>query len=198
MKILSFMGSPRIKGNTDILLDYMLEAAQSEGAIIKNVKLITLKYRGCIECGDCDSTGICSLKDDFTPLYDEIVSADAIVIASPIFFYNITSLTQMAIERAQALWVAKYRLKKQLVTSDNKLGIFVGIGASKGKRLFDGARLVVKYFFDAIGVKTNVNFLVKGVEKKSEVLLHKHLLEEVIDFGKKICHRSIQDRLIII
>ncbi len=197
MKILSLMGSPRINGNTDILLNYILKGAKSKGATVKNIKLITLKYKGCIECGECEKNGICSLKDDFSPLYNEILSSDAIIIASPIFFYNISSLTQMAVERGQALWVAKYRLNKN-ITDKSKIGIFVAIGATRGQRLFDGVNLVIRYFFDAIGVKQVSSFLVKGIEKKGEVLQHKNLLDDAIEYGREIVEFKIKDRLFIV
>ncbi len=197
MKILSLMGSPRINGNTDILLNYILKGAKSKGATVKNIKLITLKYKGCIECGECEKNGICSLKDDFSPLYNEILSSDAIIIASPIFFYNISSLTQMAVERGQALWVAKYKLNKN-ITDKSKIGIFVAIGATRGQRLFDGVNLVIRYFFDAIGVKQVSSFLVKGIEKKGEVLQHKNLLDDAIEYGREIVEFKIKDRLFIV
>jgi len=197
MNILSFMGSPRLKGNTDILLDHILKGAELNGANVKKVSLITLKYRGCIECGECEKDGICSLKDDFRPFYHDIVSSDAIIIASPIFFYNITSLTQMVIERAQALWIARYRLNK-VITNQSRIGIFVAVGATKGQRLFDGPNLVVRYFFDAIGVKKVSSFLVKGIEKKGEILKQKELLDDAIKFGKEIVKSNIKDRLIVI
>jgi len=198
MNILSFMGSPRLKGNTDILLNHILKGAKLKGANIKKVKLVTLKYRGCIECGECEKDGICSLKDDFRPFYHDIVSSDAIIIASPIFFYNITSLTQMVIERAQALWIARYRLNKAIITNKSKIGVFVAVGATKGQRLFDGPNLVVRYFFDAIGVKKVSSFLVKGIEKKGEILKQKELLDDAIKFGEEIFESNLKDRLIVL
>jgi len=200
MNILSFMGSPRLNGNTDILLDHILKGAKLKGANVKKIKLITLKYRGCIECGECENNGICSLKDDFSPFYKDIISSDVIIIASPIFFYNITSLTQMVIERAQALWIAKYRLTKAInnQSKQSKIGIFVSVGATKGQRLFEGANLVVRYFFDAIGVKKVSSFLVKGVEKKGNILKQKELLDDAIKFGEEIFESNLRDRLIVL
>jgi len=59
MKVLGIYGSPRKGGNTDQLLDKVLEGAQSSGAEVKKVYTRDLNLCGCIECGGCDKTGEC-------------------------------------------------------------------------------------------------------------------------------------------
>ncbi len=185
-KLLAFMGSPRKGGNTDTFLDAVIEAAKGHGADIQKVNLYKINFEPCIECGACDKDGKCPLKDDLSPLYSSIAIADCIIAASPIFFYNITAKTQALVERMQAFWVKKYVLKQAEVNKKKKDGIFIGIGATRGKSLFDGPILTMKYFFDAISCENKRAFLYRGIEKRAEVKGHKDIMEEAETIGKRL------------
>ncbi|MFW6103085.1 MAG: flavodoxin family protein, partial [Chloroflexota bacterium] len=102
MYVLGLMGSPRRDGNTEILLDAALSAAEAEGAHTRKVVVSTLDMRPCLELYHCAVDGTCSLRDDMTPLYDELIAADRIVLASPIFFYGLTSQAKAVVDRCQA------------------------------------------------------------------------------------------------
>ena len=151
MKVLGIMGSPRRQSNTDILLDKALEGAKEAGAEIEKVPVSKLKISPCLEIYACLKDGNCAIKDDMELLYKKLIEADHIVFASPIFFYGITSQAKAIIDRCQALWVRKHVLK---VGGDDRVrrGLFISVGATRGERLFDGAVLTVKYFFDAVDV----------------------------------------------
>jgi hypothetical protein len=64
VKVLGIYGSPRKGGNTDLLLDRILEGAQAAGAEVESIYARKLKISGCIECGSCDDTGECAVHDD--------------------------------------------------------------------------------------------------------------------------------------
>ncbi len=184
MNILAFMGSPRFRGNVDTLLDAFIEGAKNENPDVNvtKINLAAKKITPCIECGECEKTGNCVLRDDMTGIYDLIDAADIIVLASPIFFYNITAWTQALVERSQALWVRKYVLKK-IDAEKKKKGIFLSIGATKGKKLFDGVILVVKYFFDAINADFTGALLFRGVEKKGDINNAPQFLDDARKLG---------------
>ena len=79
MKVLGIYGSPRKGGNTDQLLDKALEGARSTGAEIATVYARKLEMSGCIECGGCDKTGKCVVKDDMQTVYPILEEADVII-----------------------------------------------------------------------------------------------------------------------
>ena len=184
-KILAFMGSPRFGGNTHILLEEVMASARSHGAETEEINLYGIDITPCIECGGCDETGECILNDDLKAIYPRMEEADAIVVASPIFFYNISSRTQALVERSQALWVRKYVLKRPPLRSGRR-GVFISLGATKGKRLFDGVLMVMKYFFDAIGTDFSRAFLYRGIEKKGAVKEREDCLNEARELGKRL------------
>ncbi len=184
MKIVAFMGSPRFGGNTELLLDALLKGASAAGAHVDKHRLYAMKFSPCIECSGCDETGICILKDDFTPIYREIAQAQWVVMASPIFFYNISSRAQAVVERSQACWVKKYVLKEDL--GGPRHGLFLSVGATKGKLLFEGVKRVMRYFFDAVGADFAGSLLLRGIEKKGAIAEHPTALATAEELGRRI------------
>ncbi len=186
MKILAFQGSPRLGGNTDLLLSAFLEGAGEAGAEVEKIHLYRLNFKPCLECGECDTTGECVIPDDFQKIYPKIDAADVIVVASPIFFYNVTSYTQAMVERAQARWVKKYVLKKSPASGHDKRGIFLSLGATKGKKLFEGVQRVVRYFFDAVYARYEGGLFYRGIEKKGAIKEHPSALKEAYALGLSV------------
>ena len=89
-KIIGFNGSYRKGWNTDLLVQKVLEGAKSHGAETKLIQVSDLKhFKPCISCFSCkkskESEGKCVINDDFTPILQEIKSADALVFGSPVY-----------------------------------------------------------------------------------------------------------------
>ena len=185
MKVLGIMGSPRIKGNTDLLLDQALSGAQSQGAEIEKIKVDKLTITPCKEYYGCERDGNCVIRDDMDSIYAKLLEADVVIVASPMFFYGITGQLKAFIDRCQALWIRKHVLKQKLTSSERK-GVFIGVGATQGKQLFDGSILIMKYFFDAIGATYTDELLVRGVDKKGEIKQHPTALTDAYELGKRV------------
>ncbi|MBA7473207.1 hypothetical protein ES707_08542 [subsurface metagenome] len=179
------MGSPRIKGNTDLLLDEALRGAQSQGVEIGKIVVDKLRISPCREYYGCLKDGNCVIKDDMDDIYPLLLDVDRVIVASPIFFYGLTSQIKALIDRCQALWARKYILKQELPDAKRK-GAFIAVGATQGKQLFDGSRLTVKYFFQAIGVSYADELLVRGVDKRGEIKEHPTALAEAFELGRKL------------
>ncbi|MFH1076951.1 MAG: flavodoxin family protein [Pseudomonadota bacterium] len=185
-ELLAILGSPRRGGNTEILLDALIKGAELEGAKIDKVILSELCIKPCIECGGCAIAGECVLEDDMQKIYSKLLSANAVIIASPIFFYSITATAKAFVDRGQALWSRKYILNRAPFTLQERRGYFLSVGATKGKRLFEGAALTMKYFFDAIDAVYSGELLFSGIEKKGEIINHPSAMNEAREFGRKI------------
>ena len=188
--ILVLNGSPRKNGNTDILTDTLLESALKHGAEAEKIRLTSIKIKPCLECGGCDETGECIIEDDMQELYEKIAAADALVVASPVFFYNITSTTQAMVERSQACWVRKYLLKQGPWGGKRRKGIFVSLGATKGKMLFDGILRVIRYFYDAVDADFHGALLYRGIEAKGAVKQNVQALDQMNELGRLLASDS--------
>ena len=193
MKVLALLGSPRKKGNSETLMHSVLQGVRKAGGKVETVRLFDLNIHPCIGCGGCDNTGRCVVEDDMQLLYDKVVAADRIILASPIYFYNITAQAKAFVDRTQALWSRKYRVREGGWWLDNpdRLGYFVSVCATRGEKVFDGAILTVKYAFDAMGVKYAGEFLVRGVDHRGEMAKLTDTLEEAEEFGRGIAEGII-------
>ena len=186
MKVLGIMGSPRRQSNTEILLDKALEGAREARAKVEKVLASKLKISPCLEIYACRKDGNCAIKDDMQSLYEKLLEADHIIFASPMFFYGITSQAKAVIDRCQALWVRRHVLGMGKEDNRVRRGVFISVGATQGKKLFDGAVLTVKYFFDAIGVEYSGDLLVSGIDNKGQIKEHPAALEDAFRLGQEL------------
>ena len=99
MKILGIIGSYRKKGNTDTAVQTVLEQTKQFGAEVEIIYLKDYQIKDCIGCEGCKDTLKCVINDDMQKLYPKIIEADAIVIGSPTYFYNVTGVIKNFIDR---------------------------------------------------------------------------------------------------
>jgi multimeric flavodoxin WrbA len=186
MNALVFLGSPRKKGNSEILTLALLEGVRQAGGSPEIIRLCDLKISPCISCGGCDKTGKCVVEDDMTPLYEKIISTDKIIVSSPIFFYGVTAQTKAFVDRTQALWNRKRLLQEKNEWLDNpeRRGFFISVAATKGARIFEGAVLTMKYAYDAMGMEYGGDFLVTGPDKRGDMARYEKKLAEAREVGK--------------
>jgi multimeric flavodoxin WrbA len=188
MKALGIFGSPRRGGNTDLLLEEALRGAQEKGANVERLYLSDYAITPCKECHGCDHAGNCVVLDDMQKIYPKLLEADVIIFASPIFFYGVTAWAKALIDRSQALWSRKYLLKDPSLGKEGRKrkGFFISVGATKGQRVFDGAILTVKYFFDVLNAEYVGELLFRGVEAKGDILKHHEALQQAYEMGRKL------------
>ena len=188
MYVLGINGSPRIGGNTDILLDKVLEGAGQKGAKTEKITLNTLKFFPCQECEDMPDDGTCKIKDDFQAIYRKIKEADAIILASPIFFGSLSAQTKMMIDRFQCLWRYKYQDRGQRTEDGGrkKPGAFICVEASQRDSFLENARSIVKNFFATIDVSYKEELPVKGMDEKGVVLNHQDVLGKAFTLGESL------------
>jgi multimeric flavodoxin WrbA len=188
MKVLGIFGSPRKGGNTDILLEEALKGAEREGAEVERLHLTDFTITPCKECHGCDQTGECVILDDMQRIYPKLLDADVVILASPIFFYGISAWAKAFVDRCQAFWSRKYLVKDPSLGKAGKRrkGFFISVGATKGARVFEGAILTAKYFFDVINAKYVGELVFRGIDAKGDILNHPEALQQAYEVGKKL------------
>ncbi len=190
MKGLIILGSPRKGGNTEIILNTIREGMIAKSCDVETIRLNELNLLPCQSCGGCDKTGKCVLKDDMREVYSKIDKSDVVIIGSPIYFYGVTAQAKAFIDRTQAMWARKYRLKQSPPHKNgNRCGYLVCIAATKGKKIFDGAIMTVQYGFDAMDIEYCGEFLVRGIDSKGAINSKQEDLIRAFEFGKDICMR---------
>ncbi len=194
VKIIAIYGSPRHDGNSATLLKQAVTGAQQEGAEVEEVFLRDYKISPCLEIYQCIKTGECAIRDDFPEILAKLESSTGIMLASPIFFYTVSAHTKIFMDRCQSLWVRKYWIEKQPFRNAPEIrkGLFISVAATSGKKLFDGAILTVKYFFDVLSAGLWKTVLCRGVDRKGEIDSKEDYLNEAFEAGRELA-RVLQE-----
>lgn len=99
MQVVGFVGSPRVRGNTELLVAEALKGAASAGADTEIVALNKLTISTCQACDSCRKTGRCRIQDDMQPLYNKVLNADALILGTPIYFWGPSAQLKTFIDR---------------------------------------------------------------------------------------------------
>jgi multimeric flavodoxin WrbA len=190
MKILGILGSPRKRGNAEILLKAFLDGAADGGAEVEELRLRDHKISPCLEIYHCFKDGTCPIKDDMREMYEKLLTADVVALATPIFFYGVSAQAKAMIDRTQALWARRYVLKQDF-PGGHRQGVLLAVGATKGRLLFVGARLVAKYFFDALNVSYSAEILVRGADEKGAIEAQPEVLEQARQLGRRLAQGEV-------
>lgn len=102
-KVLILKGSPRQKGNSSVLADQVRAGAEGAGAEAESVFLHGLDIQPCDGCFFCEGSGVCVIEDDMQYLYPKLRQADAIVIASPVYWFTYSAQVKLCVDRWLAL-----------------------------------------------------------------------------------------------
>jgi len=180
MLVLGLQGSPRKKGNTNYLISAFMDAAQKSGARTETIDVTKKNIIPCKEYTVCEKKGFCPIDDDVRDeIYPLLRQADVVVMATPIFFYNMSAQLKAVVDRCQTFWARKYKLKLTDPGAKMRRGFLLSVGATKGKNLFEGLHLTTQYFFDAIGAKFEGSLTYRGIEGPNEMAAHPTVLQDV-------------------
>ena len=183
MKTAVFMGSPRKKGNTHLLLEEAMRGAAEMGAEIDFFDLTEMKIGGCRNCGACATIGRCIIKDDMELIYPVLRESGRFILASPIFFENVSAQAKAMIDRCQPFWCEKYLLKRPIPPS-GRAGLFIAVGGLKRTSGRDCSIATARSFFRTISVLKSREISYLGVDAKGEILKHPQALQEAYEAGK--------------
>ncbi len=185
MRVLGIAGSPRRGGNTDLLLAEVMRGASSRGAEVKTIILNNLAIAPCQHCDACLETGRCKVEDDMQMIYEELESADRIVLASPIQFMSVTAQMKAMIDRCQALWARKYILKQPpLDNSRERKGFYISVGGRKVANLFEPSLATVRSLFRTLDIAYAGELLFRGVDEKGAITKHPEALQKAFKAGE--------------
>jgi len=187
VKVLGIAGSPRRKGNTDILLAELLEGAECSGAETQTIVLPNLKFSTCVHCDSCLKDGKCRIQDDMQKIYDKLAEADVIVMASPVQFAGITAPMKAMIDRCQCLWARKYVLKiPPLSPPKKRKGFFISVAGTRLKNMFSPSTAVIRTFFHVINVEYSGELLVSGVDDKGKITERQDAMKQAYEWGQRL------------
>jgi len=182
-KVLVLLGSPRRKGNSTILADQITKGAKSAKAKVETIYLQGKNIAPCKSCYACQKKGStgCSIKDSMQEIYPKLIEAEAWVIASPVYWFNMSAQTKIFMDRCFALPAYQRNPFK---------GKRIAIAMSYGdKDPFDsGCVNALRAFQDAFGyTKSKIVGMVYGSAMGAgEIAANEEVMQEAFDLGKKL------------
>lgn len=177
-KVLVISASPRKGGNSDVLCDEFINGAQKAGHETEKVFIRNKSINYCTGCGFCvNKANGCAQKDDMKDILESMVSADVIVMATPVYFYTMNGQMKTFIDRVCPAYTKL----------DNKEFYFIATAADSNKsaleRTIDGFR----GFTDCLNNPKEMGIIYgSGVWEKEDVKKKKALLQEAFQMGEKI------------
>lgn len=185
---MAFSASPRVQGNTELLLDRVVEGLHESGVQVEKIRTHELDLRPCDGCGGCELTGRCVVEDGFQEIFDRLVACDGVVFATPLYFMHVPSRGKALIDRCQSFWMAKHRLRRDLFGGRKRAGMAVacsGAGYGPGKSfVFRGIMDTMTYLFDALGLTMLDSLLVSRVDEKGAILARQDALDDAFRRGR--------------
>ncbi len=186
IQIVAMAGSPRRGGNSDTLLERFVDGARSSGAETIQIVLARLDVAGCVACNGCWGDGQCIVQDNFQGVNEQLVAADVIALAAPLFFWNLPAQAKALIDRAQSQWARKYKVKASLPPTaagrTRRRGVYIGVGGEQPAD-FSGTVKTVRGLFSLYEADYWADLLVSGVDARGEIERHPAALQQAFDLG---------------
>ena len=161
MRVTVLVGSPRKGGNTETLADAFVDGAQAAGAEVVKYTLRGKKIGPCVNCDYCQTHDRCAIADDMAEVYALLQNTDALVFATPIYFYNLSAQMKALLDRLYNPVRKTFPIRQTALLS---------VCADDTQRAFDPLRATVAAIEDYLGWKRVGEVTVDSVSAKSDIL----------------------------
>ena len=177
MNILILSGSPRKGGNTDLLVEAFVKGA-SQKHHVEVVSVRDYKVNPCMGCNACfrNEQHICVQKDDMPLIYEKMSQADMLVIASPVYFYGLSTQLKAVIDRCHNPIRDTFKIKKTAILL---------VGAATLPELFDSILAQYQPCLNFFKLEDAGRVLVRGVKDKGDIK-NTNALNEAFELGQHL------------
>jgi multimeric flavodoxin WrbA len=187
IRTIAFCGSPRKNGNTEILMKEAIRGVESKGIDVEIFYLNTMKIRACQNCGGCDETGECIIKDDMAPIYDAVRKADRLILASPIYFFSLSAQVKVMIDRFQSFWCEKYLLNRPIDTGKyGRKALLLLAGGMKKETGVQCSEACARAFFRTVSISEHETLSFLGIDDKGDIMRHPTAMNDAFEAGKRL------------
>jgi multimeric flavodoxin WrbA len=181
-QVLIIKGSPRLGGNSDILADHLAKGAREAGSKVEDFSVHTMNIRPCNACDRCrDTRGKCVIQDDMQILYQKIITADAVVVAAPIYWYTFNAQTKTWIDRCYALVMNPDRD----VLENKAFGLLLSHNSDV---MVSGVLNAMQTFKDMFNRGRIVGVVHGQANRKGDILKKPAILQEAHTLGRQLGH----------
>ena len=176
MKILVITGSPRKNGNSNTLAENFIKGAEEAGHRVVRFDSAFKNVHPCIACGKCGMNGECVFKDDFEFVRNNIVDADAVVFATPMYYFGVSAQIKAVIDRFYAINSQIHRPKKSVL-----ILTYADTAAKSAEPIISHYETLLNY----LGWSDAGKIIASGVWTESDVK-HTEYPQKAYELGKSI------------
>ena len=177
MHVLGIVGSPRMGGNTDVLIDEVLAGAKELGASIEKVFLNKLEIKPCQACNSCYKTGHCIQKDDMAALLEKMLKSDLWVLGTPIYWWGPTAQFKAFLDRWYLPKHQEFKRKRVIII------IPLGGGSEHYARHAVG---LLEDVFDYLQMELVGKIVAPGLNSRGEVCNNESIMNKARNMGRKL------------
>jgi len=186
-KIVILKGSPRRFGNSAILADQVAAGAEAAGATVESFYLHGMDIQPCDACDSCQGLAAidCVIEDDMQTLYPKLRTADAVVYASPIYWFTVSAQMKLFMDRCYGMG-SDIDDPEEHVLAGKRIGVVLTYG---GDDPFDsGAINAIRMFQDTFNyIPAEIVDMVYGyAQDAGEIWKNRDVMEKAYELGKKL------------
>lgn len=183
MKIVAVLGSPRPQGNSALMAQAFLEIAREQGADAEVYRLNQMDIKGCQGCGQCKSDSeVCVVEDDLTPVYDSIRDAEILVLASPVYFGDLSAQLKCFWDRTFALVNPDFSTR----LAPGKKSVMLLAQGAPAAEMFDDIHPRYERWLKMFGFAENYLVRALGVQGAGEVEGQPEILDQVRELARQL------------
>jgi multimeric flavodoxin WrbA len=191
--VLCIAGSPRRHGNSDQLLAALAKGVTDAGGTPLRMRAAEAGVRPCRGCNECSKTGTCVIRDDMKAVYAAIDDADAIVIATPVYFATVPSVLKILYDRCQPYWARRYVLGEP-ARKPKRPGALLVVGGG-GDPFGTGCAVTpTKSVMNVLGCSLDTVFECVGPDSAGDMKQHPEALERAREIGAELVASALSQR----
>ncbi len=188
MNIVCLNGSPRVKGNSATIAARFCEAAEKAGAQVKNWYLNKLDFRGCQSCYGCKKTSDrCVLKDDLAEVLEAVHACDVMVLASPVYYGDVSAQLKAFIDRNYSLLTPEYTTSNKATRlAPGKKAVFILTQGDPNEKSFSDIYPKYSTFFKWMGFEDTELIRACGLGEAVTVEKRKDIMKQAEELARKL------------
>ena len=181
-RVLALVGSPRVGGNTDCLIDEVLRGAEENGAMTDKVYLSKSTIGPCRACDACADSGICIQRDDMDDLLDRMKQSDVWLLGTPVYWWGATAQFKLFLDR----WYAPWHDAGTRSLFDNRKAVLVVTMGDGNPSTADPTLGMFDRALTYVGIEVAATVVAPGVHALGEAVNRSDLMKEAHEAGQSV------------
>jgi hypothetical protein len=169
------------------LLEKALQGAAAAGAATKLIRVVDFSVSPCRACDGCFTAGRCVVRDGAADIFANLLEADRVIMAAPIFSMGMNAQAKALVDRSQQFWATRYILKEPVIKNSHlrpaRKGIYISAAGTGLPGVFDGALRTARYFFKMLDIHWEGSYCFPKTDTIGEINNNPEALEEVLRAG---------------